>query len=119
MQRDLDLIRELLLSIDERTADEARVSSLTLDVWGRRQDEINEQLALLIDAGYIAADLERPLTAPRHYIIAGLTESGHRFLNAVTDPMVWERVKADYGAGLARTSLPTIRNAAIRVARRR
>ena len=89
MKRDMELVRDLLLKIEQLPFDGAFHD---VDVEGRSPDEISYHIMLLHEAGFIeAADLTtlggvcwKPLR---------LTYSGHEFLDAARNDTVWTKAK--------------------------
>ena len=99
MKRDMDLIRELLLKIENGqtsfilTSDTAAALSLSPAEGGMTE----EHLILLKQAGFIEI-MSRSLSG--HYAIKRLTWEGHDFLDSIRDPKIWEKTKKGVeGAG--------------------
>jgi Hypothetical protein (DUF2513) len=91
MKRDMDLIRELLLKLDDEHLD-GNVYSVKPDglgIEGRSYDELSYHLILLIDAGLL--DGERELSG--QFTLRNITWKGHDFLDSVRDPKVWAKTK--------------------------
>jgi hypothetical protein len=89
MKRDMDLIREILLKVEELPYDGGFHD---VSIEGHTDDEISYHVLLLKEAGFIeAADLStlggvcwKPMR---------LTYSGHEFLDAARSDTVWEKAK--------------------------
>jgi hypothetical protein len=102
MQRDMDLVRDLLLEIDSDPKLDglhwASAESLSID--GRSPEEISYHVTMLIEAGYITGNpaMDMPL-------ISKLTWQGHELLDDIRDPNIWtktkERAKTVSGIGIA------------------
>lgn len=88
MTRDFELIRKLLLQIEDAPAGEP-LQSLTVD---ESLDEavLGRHLELLIDAGLIEGQVigHRPVS----FVIHGLTWSGHDFVEHARNESVWRSV---------------------------
>lgn len=98
MKRDMDLIRDILLEIEEgrrifeiRSASESAV--LGLDDEGSMSREEAERwhynLSLMHDAGLV--DFRR--SGGGAWFVEGITWAGHDFLDSVRDPEIWEKTK--------------------------
>lgn len=95
MKRDLDLIREILLAIEDFEPE--TLSSLQgispRDFSGTLPQNLHH-ITMLIDAGYIdkvTEDLEPT------FVVRGMTMAGHDFLDAIRDKTVWEQTKTRLG----------------------
>ena len=91
MKRDMDLIRAILLKIEEQ-------GSPTLakppTIEGADAPSVAEHLRLLYEAGLIDAAEHRRLAGAPLYLDMRLTWEGHEFLENVRDPQVWSNTKA-------------------------
>jgi len=85
MKRDLDLIRRILLALEDEKPD-----SLT----GENQELVSYHIQLLLDAEYVQGmviwDRE---TKPQGYVVQRITMSGYDYLDSVRDPKVWKETK--------------------------
>lgn len=87
MQRDMDLVRELLLKIEANPlCDGTRWN--TIYIPGHSVEETNYHLKLLEQAGYISGN--QPVV---HYQVSALTWRGHEFLDNIKDAGIWSQVK--------------------------
>ncbi|MEN6519320.1 MAG: DUF2513 domain-containing protein [Methanospirillum sp.] len=91
---EIDLIRELLLKIEECTD---RDGLGHMEIPGYSQDQIAYHVYLLKDAGFINAVLFDTSTIPEAYVILGLTWDGQNFLNNVRSTTIWNQVKERAG----------------------
>jgi SOS-response transcriptional repressor LexA len=78
MKRDMDLIRTILLQIEEAPPNVNRIK-LKLD--GPSQDEVTEHLRLLIESGLIEA-IPFQSNGKERFLPKRLTWKGHEFLDA-------------------------------------
>jgi hypothetical protein len=99
MERDMDLVRELLLKLEAEPLD-GNLWSLDVDGFGitdHPYDAIAYHMVLLIDAGFLDGQREQS----GGFVARKLTWAGHDFLDSVRDPRVWgitkDRVKAAGG----------------------
>jgi hypothetical protein len=90
VQRDIELVRKLLLIIEG--APEMNRSREFLHDWsgfvgfGETADKISYHLRLLLDAHLIDGDPAKPS-------VSGLTMDGHDFVESIKDETVWRAVK--------------------------
>jgi len=86
MKRDLDLIRRILLALEDEKPD-----SLT----GENQELVSYHIQLLLDAEYVQGmviwDRE---TKPQGYVVQRITMSGYDYLDSVRDLKVWKETKS-------------------------
>jgi hypothetical protein len=88
MKRDMDLIRQILLSTE---ADENKIDAKFT------QEEIAYHASLLKDAGFLDAAIVRgPRNQPHGCVLQGLTWDGHEFLDAMRDDTLWKRAKEKF-----------------------
>jgi len=92
MKRDMDLIRSILLKVEESKRPWCEG---IMEVAGYELGAVTYHLRLLIQAGYITA-LELPDSNTEYgYLLqdAQMTWLGHEFLEQVRDPEIWRRTK--------------------------
>jgi hypothetical protein len=93
MKRDMDLVRDLLLAIENHPtlADGTNVlmvdapDKLGLD--GRSIEEIHYHLEMMIKKGLVDGQLNLM------EMVSGLTWDGHDFLDTIRDPAIWQATK--------------------------
>ncbi|WP_041357949.1 DUF2513 domain-containing protein [Nitrobacter hamburgensis] len=112
MKLEVDLVRQLLLHIEEHaTRPISDLDSIKIDGWTK--DQIDYHVVLLADAVFIEAGLHRvpdnedPSLVRVIYSVRRLTYNGHEFLETVRDPAIWRKVKEKAKAVGAMT-LPAI-----------
>lgn len=92
MKRNLDLIRQLLITIECQNMQFKRDCTKVI-VEGFSNEEVNYHLLLLIDVGYVDGDIQ---PRQRHVDIAyikRLTMQGHDYLDAVRNDTIWATTK--------------------------
>jgi len=90
MNRNMELIRSLLLEIEKQPD---RHTWFSLGLEGSTREEIDHHLLLLQDAGFI--HLTRKTSSGEETVFSGrLTWQGHEFLEAIRPDERWERLKA-------------------------
>ena len=111
MKRDMDLIREILLKIEEHDVNSSSYDTIEIKEYTSR--EICEHVRLLESAGLIDG---------AHYDIAGnvwvqrITWSGYDYLDKVRDDSVWKKTKdviKEKGLPLIFDTIKTIASALI------
>jgi hypothetical protein len=95
MRRDMSLIRELMLKLEDMPTDSFQVWSIQYDdellaVDGRSMGEIAYHLKLILEAGFMEPHDGQGMTS---FTYSGLTWAGHDFVDSVRDPEVWRQVK--------------------------
>lgn len=90
MKRDWDLIRALLLEIEERCGPEP-VGAEQLQA-GSDRPQVAYHVGLPIEAGLVAGE-DTTSHAGEDYMVQRLTWRGHEFLEAARDDTRWKRAK--------------------------
>jgi hypothetical protein len=100
MKRDMDLIRELLLKLEEFPLGRGDVVHISLDesdpdddfrIDGYTIDQIEYHLNLIGEAGLIIGAGENPMEG---ILFRSLSWEGHDFLDSIRDPEVWRKTKS-------------------------
>lgn len=93
MKRDMDLVRELLLAIENDPKYDGTIKWMPdgpedLGITGHSFEEFAYHLTMMIDAGLIEgkAGMQMP-------IFSKLTWDGHDFLDTIRDPVIWMQTK--------------------------
>ena len=131
MKRDLELIRNILLTLEaddfsqikrysvdsfipddlstEIESDDPRVNSPYMQEFNR----ISYHIELLLDEGFIEAE-SIPIMRTTHndYIITRITSRGHNYLDSVRNDTVWNQTKAKLGDLASSVTLSTITDVA-------
>jgi hypothetical protein len=107
MKRDMDLVRQLLLEIEEVPA---RGTYLTTEseLAGDDPAVLREHLWLLNDAGFLHGYFAEASAADADDGCEGLTWRGHDFLDAARSESIWQEAKARLtasGVGMTLTVL--------------
>jgi len=92
MKRNWDVIRELLMKVEECTlpSEMIRISHFAAE----RAAEISYHMTLLIEAGLVKGQVLQTLDpGPKDFFAQRLTWEGHEFLDAIRSNTVWERTK--------------------------
>lgn len=94
MKRDKDLIRELMLQLEQFNVVLPGYEYIypgQFQIEGYDDQQILYHLRLIADAGYIA--IKRSSQPVDGYLFQGLTNAGHDFVDAVRDPEIWGKTK--------------------------
>lgn len=106
MKRDFDLVRSLLLDLENS-------SEAAIYVDFEHGDEAVHQLRIMLDAGFIRGKDKGFGTV----YVERLTWEGHDFLDAVRDDGVWSKTKSKVSKGVGSASLEVVRAVADGVTR--
>jgi hypothetical protein len=93
MKRDMDLVRDLLLAIENDPNFDGMRRIMPdepgdLGITEHSYEEVVYHLVLLIEAGLLVGKLTMQMP-----IISKLTWQGHDFLDTVRDPVIWRETK--------------------------
>src|ERR1700693_1465649 len=94
MKRDLDLIRDILLAVENWNSPQP-LTLASLEYEGKTKQEIGYQLELLEDAGYIEVRIIKDHVGIGYldaYIVR-MKMAGHEYLDTVRSPEVWKKTK--------------------------
>ena len=115
MERDLSLVREILLRIEEKPT---RSGRMDLAIDGYPENLIIYNLDLAIQAGFVegkvrwSADTDTIVS----WTVHGLTWEGHEFLNSVRQEEVWKKTQETVekaGHKIAHVSINVIKEVAV------
>lgn len=124
MKRNMDLVRALLLQIEEMSAEELSESMAVAPIKpvGRLEDytqnQIHYHMRLLHRADFIDASFHNPPSAPLGIERAKanrLTYQGHDLLDSIRDETVWERTKSRIQATTGTASVAVIKQVATQI----
>ena len=96
MKRNLDLLRNLLIFIEERNTSEP-IHSADILIDGHSDVEIGLHLNLMADANFIVGEYVKSTTNPDRIVqtmlVFDLTWRGHEYLDTIRDPEIWRKTK--------------------------
>ena len=93
MKRDWDVIRKILIAIEEST--DSIMNSDIADTTAIDAETVGYHCKLLIDAGLIEGNCTDLIGAPvTRCLIHRLTWAGHEFLDQIRQPKLWNAIKA-------------------------
>ena len=85
MKRDMDLIRAILLKVEEQDAE----GSATIEIPGYSREQVFCHAELAQEAGFILASFRAGYSVR----VQRLTFAGHEFLDAARQDKLWEKAK--------------------------
>lgn len=113
MKRDLDLIRNILFTIENSNSIDASLTLNGLAQLHQDQELILYHVFLLYDAGFIIGIIDE--TAP-YISITRLTNEGHDYLDTIRDDSVWKQTKCTLGKISGSASLEVVKTIASKLA---
>lgn len=105
MQRDMELVREILLAVE---ADKGPHGMRGIQVDGYTTAEIDYNMALLKDVGFIEASDRGTMIGSNRWDLIKLTWTGHDFLENARDSKRWKKAK-DIASRVGSLSLDALR----------
>jgi hypothetical protein len=91
MQRDWELIRQILFQVESLPAGE---STQALQVDGFDQSTITEHVRVLVNKGLLAGKVYDTYDGS-NYLITGINWEGHDFLDNARNDTIWKKVMAE------------------------
>ena len=103
MKRDMELVRKILLKLEESTIHDRPV---LMNIEGYKPEEVNYHIQLMWEAGLLKlfGQPVKTLSSPTRYYPNCLTWEGHEFLDASRNESVWKRTLRtirEKGSGLS------------------
>ncbi len=96
MKRNLDLIREILLKVEEFEPTQIyKLQTISPREFSGSEPENWHHINLLLDSGLLKSGT---MTGAGDVAIHGMTMAGHDFLGAVREKSIWEHTKKRLGA---------------------
>ncbi len=92
MKRDMDLIRKILLKVEELDVLNYG-QSCQIMIEGYDDPIVNYHIGLLAEAGLLEAKPVRALGFPNTFMITKLTWEGHDFIDTARNDTVWKKAK--------------------------
>ena len=87
MKRDMDLVREILLAVEEEPSYRSKIN---LEIAGHSREEVSYHVLLLAEANLIEAEVSARQAA--EHKPKRLTWEGHEFLEAIRQETRWKKV---------------------------
>ena len=91
MTRNWDLIRKILVLLEESTTPKTVISDKDLTEYP--EQDVAYNIRLLSEAGYIEADISESNSRIHLALARRLTNTGHDLLDTIRDDTVWEKIK--------------------------
>lgn len=98
MKRDMELIRNILLVLEEWPINMGDAISMTPELMqskisGHDDAALNHHMDLIYSSGFIDDGGSRASGPMFGFIFMGLTMAGHDFLDSIRDPQIWQETK--------------------------
>ncbi|KAE9633744.1 DUF2513 domain-containing protein [Defluviitalea raffinosedens] len=114
MKRNFDLIRHILLKIEESDSERMTIDDFVTDEYSPK--EISFHIRLLLDVNYIEATSIRTLGSPfEEFIVQRITMFGYEYLDSVRDPKIWTETKAKLQKATSSVSLEIVKSVATKI----
>ena len=116
MRRDYDLIRFILLEVEEK-CDGKRPLEIDLSASGYSAEQVSYHVRQLHEAGYVRGQIVggRIGPEPERCVVFALTGSGHDFLESIRSDTVWNTIKAKLQSNGLTVALDTLKKLAIKI----
>lgn len=115
MKRDLDLIRYILIGIEDSVSTKLTIDDFVNDDYDAHT--ISFHISLLLDYGYIEANKFNVIGQNyQQYLIKRITSSGYDYLDSIRDSNVWSKTKESLKVVGGSASLEVIKAIAGKVA---
>lgn len=115
MKRDLDLVRSILIRV-ENADDEVDADAMATERWPREMVAYHVRLMEhhgLLDVSQDFRDMNGDTI---ELTVAGITWSGQDYLDSIREPKVWDRVKKTLASTVGSTTLDVVRQTGSMVA---
>jgi len=115
VKRDMDLVREVLLRVEEDTS--GSIKHLELD--GFTPEEVAYHIVLLVEHGYLVGGVQPTVgNRPPIYIVQRMSWDGHEFLDLARNKTIWKEAKKTFVEKGAALSLEVLKVVLIELTRR-
>lgn len=114
MQRDWDVIREILVRLEEKGPDDQGLRAV--DFGEHRSEIVAYNAYLLHKAGLIDAEILETDAGPDDFIGLRLTFEGHELLDAIRSDTVWQKTKESFAAKGVSMTLDLVKDIAVKFA---
>lgn len=88
MQRDLDLVRQILLAVEAKPT----ANASALDMPGYSDEQVTYHIRIMLQAGLLEV-LNQTTDQAERYAPTSLTWAGHEFLDLARSDTLWEKAK--------------------------
>ena len=91
MKRDWDLVRQILLCLEDREGTQSHLEPTEIE--DRIPEDVSYHIYIMEQAGLIEATCSKYANAPMYCIAVRLTWEGHEFLDAIRADTTWNKTK--------------------------
>jgi hypothetical protein len=110
MKRDLELIRKILLVVEDEQPQSLPDES---------SERIGYHVQLLLDAGFVEGKVMWSQVGeayiPHGYVVQRITMAGHDYLDSVRDPKVWTKTKSVLENVGGSAALEVVKDVAVKI----
>ena len=115
MKRDWDVVRELLVKIEECSNPSEALSLSSFS--SERSAEISYHAELLLEAGLVDGQILKTISrGPHDFFLHRLTWNGHEFLDSIRSESVWEKTKKVFASKGIEMTVDLVKSVATEVA---
>ncbi len=111
MKRDLDLIRDMLFTIESINTPDTPVGISDFNPLGKSKEELFYHAQLLMDENFIEGVFS---DVAMFFSVTRITNNGHDYLDAVRDSSIWNKTKATLGDTISSISLSLVKEIALK-----
>jgi len=107
MKRDMDLVRAILMAVeesDEQVMDAAQLASGSWD-----EVTVARHLELMIEAGLVVGQVDEYMGGGVDGFVSRLTWPGYDFLDTVRSDTVWQKTKTNIGDKVGSASFEVVK----------
>lgn len=115
MKRDLDLVRSILIYV-ENAADEVDADDMATERWPIEMVAYHVRLMAHHGLVDVSRDVRDMNGGTIELTVAGITWDGQDYLDSIREPKVWGRVKKTLAGTVGSTTLDVVRQTASMVA---
>lgn len=95
MKRDWDIIRSILVRVEEMPPEEGALQLSAFPI--EQRAAVSYHMELLIEAGLVSGKMSKTLgPGPFNFIAMRLTWQGHEFIDAIRSDTVWQKTKKSF-----------------------
>ena len=91
MTRDWELVREILVKLEEKS--DTKKGLRPEEIQSHDREVVSYHIKLLLQARLVEGECSKALSAPLYCFAYNLTWEGHEFLDKIRNDTVWNKVK--------------------------
>jgi Hypothetical protein (DUF2513) len=114
VKRDMDLVRSILLSVEQ--ADDSYLDSAQLAGESWDPEVVARHVGMMVDAGLLTGELTEFCGGGADAYVNGITWVGYDFLDSVRDDDVWRETRESIGKSVGTASFEVVKALATHLA---